>query len=295
VAQALQAHFDPWPDGHPLAFRSLDEQIAQLKALKLTDVIAFHRNFYGTAQGEIAIVGDFDPVAVRAQLQALFAGWKSPTPYVAIDTRYTDVAAEFERMETPDKANAVVAARTNLPLNDTNPDYPALMVANHVLGSGSLSSRLGTRLRQTEGLTYGVSSSLSADSSPDGDDDAGDLLIQAIAAPQNVDRLIVGLREEVARLVRDGVTGAELKDAVAAMLTERQQARANDGVVAGALARNSYLGRTMAWSAGIDAQLKALTVEQVNAAVRKYFKPEALSVYAAGDFAAYAGKKAEGE
>ena len=51
----------------------------------------------------------------------------------------------------------------------------------------------------------------------------------------------------------------------------------------------------MAWSAGIDVQLKALTVEQVNAAIRKYFKPDALSVYAAGDFAkapaASAGRK----
>lgn len=295
VAQALEAHFDPWPAGHPLAFRSLDEQIAQLKALKLSDVVAFHRDFYGTAQGEIAIVGDFDPVAVKAQLQELFAGWKSPKPYVAIDTHYTDVAAQSRRLETPDKANAVVAARTNVPLNDTNPEYPALMVANHVLGSSSLSSRLGNRLRQTEGLTYGVSSNLSADSSPDGKDDAGELLIQAIAAPQNVDRLIAGLREEVTKLVRDGITEAELKNAVGAMLTERQQARAKDEVVVDALARNLYLGRTMAWSAGIDVQLKALTVEQVNAAIRKYFKPDALSVYAAGDFAkapaASAGRK----
>lgn len=292
VAQALEAHFDPWPAGHPLAFRSLDDQIAQLKALKLSDVVAFHRDFYGTARGEIAIIGDFDPIAVKAQLQALFSGWRSPTPYVAIDTHYTDVAAESQRLETPDKANAVVAARGNLPLNDTNPDYPALMVANHVLGSSSLASRLGNRLRQTEGLTYGVSSSLSADSSPDGKDDAGNLLIQAIAAPQNVDRLIVGLREEMAKLVRDGITEAELSGAVGAMLTERQQARAKDEVVVDALARNLYLGRTMAWSAGIDAQLKALTVEQVNAAIRKYFKPDALSVYAAGDFAKVAGASA---
>ena len=169
---ALGEHFDPWPADHPLAFRSLDEQLALWKALKLADVVAFHRDFYGTSRGEIAIVGDFDPVAVKAQLQALFPQWVSPTPYVAIDTHHTDVAAESRRMETPDKANAVVSARSNLPLNDTDPEYPALMVANHVLGSSTLASRLGKRLRETEGLTYGVSSSLNADASPDGKDDA---------------------------------------------------------------------------------------------------------------------------
>jgi len=285
ASQALRAHFDPWPADHPLAFRSLDAQIAEWKALRRQDLVAFHHDFYGTAQGEIAIVGDFDPVAVKAQLQALFASWKSPTPYVAISTHYTAVAAESQRLETPDKANAVVAARANLPLNDTDPDYPALMVANHVLGAGTLASRLGKRLRETEGLTYGVSSSLTADASPDGKDDAGSLFIQAIAAPQNVDRLIAGLREEVARLVREGITAAELQDAVNAMLTQRAQARAGDDVVADILARNLYLGRTMAWSAAIDARLRALTVAQVNEALRANLKPEAVSVIKAGDFA----------
>jgi len=85
--------------------------------------------------------------------------------------------------------------------------------------------------------------------------------------------------------VQGGITVAELKDAVSALLTQRQQARASDDTIAGALSRNLYLGRTMAWSADIDARLRALTVEQVNAAIRKRFKPETLSVYAAGDFA----------
>jgi len=294
VSQAMAAHFDPWPAGHPLAFRSLDEQLAQWKALKLEDVIAFHRRFYGTAEGEIAIVGDFDAAAAKAQLEQLFPGWVSPTPYVPIDTHYTAVAPETKRMETPDKSNAVVAARFNLPLNDTDPDYPALLVANHVLGSSTLASRLGKRLRETEGLTYGVSSSLSADSSPDGKDDAGSLTIQAIAAPQNVERLVSGLREEMAKLVRDGITAGELRDAVAAMLAQRQQARAEDDTVAAALSRNLYLGRTMAWSARIDAMLESLTAEQVNAAIRRHFRPETLSVYAAGAFAGATGTQAKG-
>lgn len=293
VSQAMAAHYDPWPDDHPLRFRSLDEQLAQWKALKLEDVVAFHRTFYGTAEGEIAIVGDFDPAEAKAQLARLFPDWVSPKPYVPIDTHYTAVEPETKRMETPDKSNAVVAARFNLPLNDTDPDYPALLVANHVLGSSTLASRLGRRLRETEGLTYGVSSSLSADSSPDGKDNAGNLVVQAIAAPQNVDKLVTGLREEIAKLVRDGITADELRSSVNAMLTQRQQARAEDDTIAAALARNLYLDRTMAWSGEIDAKLKSLTVDQINAAIRRHFKPDMLSVYAAGDFAKAATPGAE--
>src|SRR5690606_33456748 len=81
---ALSRHFDPWPAGHPLRTESLEESLAAVRALTREDLVAFHRDFYGTAQGEIAIVGDFDPAAVRAQLERLFAGWRSARPYQSI-------------------------------------------------------------------------------------------------------------------------------------------------------------------------------------------------------------------
>lgn len=278
-------YFDPWPAGHPFAFRSIDQSLADLRAVKREDAIAFHRDFYGNAEGEIAIVGDFDPVAVRTQLESLFGGWRSQHPYVLEHTAYTAVAAREARFETPDKANAVVRARMNLALNIEDPEYPALVIANSVLGGGSLDSRLGNRLRQKEGLSYNVSSSLYGDSAPQGRDNAGSITIQAIAAPENVDRLEAALREELTRLVRDGITAEELKTAINDTLTRRQQDRANDGSVGGALARNLYMGRTMAWTEALEAKIRALTVEDVNAAIRKHLKPEGFSVFAAGDFA----------
>ncbi len=285
ASMAMSEYFDPWPKGHPFAYQSIDETLQRMRALKREDAIAFHRDFYGTTEGEIAIVGDFDPVAVKAQLRALFGDWRSATPNVPVSTHYTDVAARATRLETPDKANAVVLARSNLSLNDNDADYPALMVASNVLGGGSLSSRLGDRLRQKDGLSYNVGSSIVPDSSREGRDDAGALSIQAIAAPENVTRLDAALREEIARFVRDGITEAELKGSVNDLLTQRQQGRASDGSVAGLLGSNLYMGRTMAWAAGFDTKLKALTVNDVNAAIRKHIKPETLSVFAAGDFA----------
>lgn len=289
---ALAQHFDPWPVGHPLHIDGIDESLAKLKALKLEDVRAFHRDFYGTANGEIAIVGDFDADALKKQLEALFVEWKSPTPYAPIGTKFTDVAAKQEGFETPDKPNAVLLARHNLPLKVTDPEYPALVVANRIFGGGALKSRLGDRIRQKEGLSYGVNSGIRADDSREGTDDAGNFTIQAIAAPENMKKVEAAVREELVRLVKDGITEEELRDAISGTLTERQQGRADDGTVAGMLADQLYFGRTMAFTAALDAQYQALTREQVNAAIRKYLKPDALSVYIAGDFAkaAAAGK-----
>ncbi|MFZ5636153.1 MAG: M16 family metallopeptidase [Pseudomonadota bacterium] len=292
ASMQMAEHFDPWPSDHPFAFRSIDRMIADLRAVKREDAIAFHRDFYGTAEGEIAIVGDFDPVAVRAQLETLFGGWRSARPHALVHTAYTEVAARKARFETPDKANATVRARMNLDLNIDDPEYPALLVANNVLGAGSLDSRLGTRLRQKDGLSYNVSSNVSADSAPGARDNAGVFSIQAIAAPENVDRLEVALQEELTRFVRDGITEAELKSAINDILTRRQQDRANDGSVAGSLARNLYMNRTMAWTEAFEAKFRALTVEDVNAAIRKHIRPEKISVFAAGDFAKAATKPA---
>jgi zinc protease len=287
--QALAKHFEVWPEGHPLHTLDLDQTLAAARALRRQDLVDFHRDFYGTAEGEISVVGDFDPVAVRAQLEALFAGWRSARAFAPIRTRHHDIDPAALRLPAPDKPNAVLLARQNIALKVTDADYPALVVANRVFGGGALKSRLGDRIRQKEGLSYGVSSSISADDNIDGtdaSDDAGSFSIQAIAAPQNMDKVEAAIREELSRLVADGITAGELADAVSGLLTEREQARADDGSLAGMLADQLFRNRTMQFTADLDARYRALTLEQVNAAIARHLQPARLSVIAAGDFAA---------
>jgi len=286
AGQALGQVYDPWPEGHPLHAKTLDESLAAVKALTREELQAFHRDFYGSAAGEIAVVGDFDAAAVRQQLESLFAGWQSSMPYAPIHTRYTDVAARIGRFETPDKPNAVLLARSNLALKVTDAEYAAMMVANHVFGGGALKSRLGDRVRQKEGLSYGIASGIRADDSREGTDDAGSFSIQAIAAPSNMAKVEAAVREELQKLVAEGITAEELKDAKSGILTQRQQGRANDGSVAGMLTDQAYFGRTMEFTAALDAKFQALTLDEVNAAIRKHLRPADLSVFLAGDFAA---------
>ncbi|MEH6420045.1 M16 family metallopeptidase [Pseudomonas sp. CGJS7] len=290
AGEALGKHFDPWPVGHPLRFKTIEQSLVEVKALKLEDVRAFHREYYGTAEGEISVVGDFDPVALKQQLKTLFADWKPNHAYVPVATHYVDIAPEQRRFEAPDKPNGVLLANVNLSLKDTDADYPALIAANYILGGGAIKSRLGDRIRQKEGLSYSVSSDIDADASRDNRDDAGSWSVQAIAAPENMDRVERAMREELARLVKDGVGAEELRDAVSGLLTQREQALAADPSIAATLASNLFYGRDMGFVADMDAKFKALTVESVNAAIRKHLKPERFSVYTAGDFAAAKGK-----
>jgi len=106
-------------------------------------------------------VGDFDEAKVTALLKELFEGWKSPTPFAHVPVKHGDVAPANLAIATPDKENAIFLARQNLDLRDDDPDYPALYIANYILGGESgLDSRLMDRLRQKEGLSYSAGSSL---------------------------------------------------------------------------------------------------------------------------------------
>ena len=144
-------------------------------------------------------MGDFDPEQIARLAQELFGGWTSPRPYARIPLRITDVAPADDVINTPDKANAVLRAGTLLRLRDDNPDYPALLLGNYLLG-GSSDSRLMQRIREKEGLSYSVGSFLSADSFFE----RGSFGVFAIYAPQNRARVEAALAEELRNALAAG-------------------------------------------------------------------------------------------
>jgi zinc protease len=181
---------------------------------------------------------------------------------------------------TPDKANANYVAGFMLALRDDDPDYPALVMANYIFGAGSLSSRLGTRVRQQEGLSYSVSSGLSVSSL----DRRAGLAMSAICNPQNIGRVDSAMREEFDRLVRDGISGDELDKARQGYLQSQKVRRTTDAALAGVLSDLRFTDRTMDFYAELERKIEALTADQVNAAIRKHFDAAKLVIITAGDF-----------
>lgn len=165
-------------------------------------------------------------------------------------------------------------------LNSEDADNAALELAVHVFGGGGLESRLSERVRQKEGLSYGIGASLSAGFW--GND--GGFAIQASYAPDKRDRVIAVVKEELARMTADGITAAELARAKKDMLESRKQARAEIGALAGML--GSLAERAQTWAAvqKDDDELAAVTVEQANAAWRKHIRLDRFVVSTAGDF-----------
>ncbi len=175
--------------------------------------------------------------------------------------------------------NAVLQGGLAVRMRDDDPDYPAMVVANHLLG-GSSTARLPARIREKEGLSYSTYTWFSASSF----EQVANFGLSAIFAPQNRERVERAVREELARAVREGFSEDEIRSAVTGLLESRRVARSQDPAIAARLGSLMYAGRDFLWERDLDARIAALKASDVNTALKRHLDPARLSIVRAGDF-----------
>jgi zinc protease len=265
---------------------TLDEELALARAVTVENMREFHERFYGAAAAEVVVIGDFDPAAVQQLIAAQLDGWRSEEPYTEVPSPYPDrtVAPVSEVFETPDKENAFFMAGMPVRMNSDDADYPAVLLGNYILGQGP-ASRLFSRIRNTEGLSYGVGSQLQAPAKSDG----GAFIVNAISAPQNAERVEASFRDELTKILNDGYTDEEIAVAKRGWAQGRQVARSQDQQLVGMLLGHTHNGRTMTWEADLEAKVMALTGAQIRDAMRRHLDLDAMAFMKGGDFAGAAG------
>lgn len=281
IAQvAMSKKLTPYPKGHPLYPSSVDEDVASFKAMTVEDVRRVHAELVGASHGDLAVVGDFAADSMSALARELFGSWRSPAPFTRLVRKYFEVGGTTEKIETPDKANAVYIAGQNLKIRDDSREWPALVIANYILGGGFLNSRLATRIRQRDGISYGVGSGIGAQQL----DSVGTFTENAIYNPENVVRLEAAFQEELEKVLKDGFTADEVEKAKQGYLQQMLQNRSTDGFLTQLFSNQALTGRTMRYDTQFETGMAALTVADVNAAFKKHIDPKKLTVVMAGDF-----------
>ncbi len=258
---------------------TIDEDLEDTKKVTIAEVRNFYTQFYGVGEGEIAIVGQFDPVRIQKLVTELFGDWKSPARYERITNPYEKIETINRKIETPDKQNAIFLAVMPFKMNDDDPDLAALTLANPVFGSGA-NSRILQRIRIKEGLSYGASAGFGIPTK----DDRAMMSANAIAAPQNMPKLESIFNEEVAKALKEGFTADEVEKAKKAWLEQRQVGRAEDTSLASLLISRERWGRTLNWDEKLESSVGALTAQQVTDAFRRRVDPSAISIIKGGDF-----------
>ena len=180
--KSVEKRLSPYPKGHVLYVPSIAEEIEMYRNVKIEEIRELHSQFLSNQAGELSAVGEFDPEELKSMLSSALSDWKSSEPYVRVDrSPHPEIAGSLDVIETPDKENAFYYASQQYSLSDDDPEFASLELGNFILGGGSLSSRLGDRVRQQEGLSYGIASY----TTPRAKDKRVDFTVYAITNPKD--------------------------------------------------------------------------------------------------------------
>ena len=152
-----------YPKNHPNRPFGIDEEIKQVEKIETEDLIMFHNQFYGLGNMEICMVGDLDHTKVDKNLSKVFKNWKiSPLDkeMMVSNLKSKNLSGKSSVVYIPDKSSADLILGHGIGIDNNHKDYLNLMVGHFILG-GNFSSRLMSTIREKEGLTYGIQSSIS--------------------------------------------------------------------------------------------------------------------------------------
>ncbi len=263
-----------FPAGHPSRRAGIAELISAIQKVKLADLRAFHAANYGPDGMHLVATGDIDPSSFKLEIAKAFDGWKGGRAPKSAES--TSASGGEKIVQLPDKSSVSVIIGQASGLRASDPDWLAVNIATGILGRG-FTSRLVGNVRDREGLTYGIGATLAADAFR-----AGAWFTKATFSPVLLDRGLASTRRELQSWWEKGVTADELeyrKSAAAGQFTITLETSHG---LAEQLLRCAERGLDIAWLDQFPSQVRTLTAEQVNAAVKKHLDPSRMTTVKAG-------------
>ena len=270
-----------YPVGHPFYAQTTDEALEDLAKVKLDDLKKYYSDFYGANHSLSVFVGEIDKKQLTIFLQNTFGKWSSKSAYAPVEPKYFDIKGTTETIKTPDKTNAMLGGAINIKLSRKDADYPATVMANELLGGGAfLSSRIPQRLRENEGMSYGAGSYMDVQYKYN----TGTWGVYAFFNPLYKGRLDSALHQEIDKAISKGFTQDELTKSVGSLLEQNKTAMGGNEFLASQIKNFMRDERDLIEFTNFENKLKALSLDAVNAALRKYFDKSKLVMVYGGDF-----------
>jgi zinc protease len=268
-----------YPPGHPFHRRTFEERIARVESLTRDELARFYDERYGAGTLRLVVVGDIDGERILDGLERRLGDWR-PGPVPGIPP--VDIpppAPGSETIEMPDKANADVVLALPAALRRPDPRYLAVSLANSALGQSSLTSRLGVRVRDTEGLTYGIHSSFHATHL------AGPFVVTVTVKPESRDAAVSSTLDEIRKFLREGLTEKEIADEKSSRVGKFKVDLASNAGIAQAVDTALYYGLGLEYLDDFGRRVAAVTKDEADEAFRNLVDPDAFTIVSAGTFA----------
>ena len=180
---------------------------ASLKRISVQDMAALHARMLRPCYAKVSVVGALNQAqtdALVTQLLARLPGGSCPALPAVAEVQPLQAAQE--------KVVAFASAQAHVLMGQpgyarSDPDHFALLVGNHILGSGGFTSRLTQAVREKRGLSYSVDSQFAPGLH------AGAFVISLQTRPDQAKEALQVAREVLTAFVQDGPTEAELQAA----------------------------------------------------------------------------------
>ncbi|HJW15231.1 MAG TPA: pitrilysin family protein [Thermoanaerobaculia bacterium] len=267
-----------YPPGHPFHRRTGEERIASVEALAREDLVAFYRERYGAGTLQLVVVGDVAADRILDGLEKRLVSWAAgPSPEIPA-VPVPEASPTRETVVMPDKASADVILVEPSTLTRPDPAYLACTLANSALGQSALTSRLGVRVRDTEGLTYGIHSSFHATHVP------GPFVVSVTVKPESRDAAVASTLDEIGRFLSTGLTPKELEEEKSSRTGKFLVDLASNSGIAQALDAAIYYGFGLEYLDRFPSLVESITKEDADAEFRKRVHPDRFTIASAGSF-----------
>lgn len=249
---------------------------ATVTSITRNDLLDYAKHYWRPDLTTIAVVGDVTPQQVKAAFEQAFGGWaaQGPTPN-AHELPYPASVGGHDYVST--EATQVYVRLGQPALARDNPDYPAFLVLNQILGaSGNFESRLWQGLRQKRGLVYSVASSLHAAR------DRGDFRVELNANPGRVVEAVNFVRDAMKNLQQHPVTQTELQEAKLRLVGNALLEEASASGQASQLLDIGVSGLPLDYYTTLSERFAGVTAADVERVARRYLRPGHLDEIFAG-------------
>jgi predicted Zn-dependent peptidase len=247
-----------------------------LRAITREDLVAFHQTYYKPSNALIVVAGDVNPAEVTAQLEKHLGAWTGTGP---ARPQFTAAPAIAQReIVLVNKPGAVQAAfrigHTIVPA--TNPDWPALSVAQYILGGGS-NGWLFANLREKKGFTYGAYAQGSQRLDP------GFFMMYGDVRNEVADSAFELFIDLGKKLRNEPVAASELDLAKAYLTGNFPLTIETPQQIASQVAQARLLGQPSDHVQTWRTRLAAVTAADVQRVAKQYYNPENALVVVSGD------------
>ncbi|MGE3929195.1 MAG: M16 family metallopeptidase [Hyphomonadaceae bacterium] len=249
--------------GHPYARRT---QRADVDAITRGALVERRALMLPRDRMQITVVGDIDAATLGRLVDSTFGALPASSALPEAPQASLQAPTPLIVRELPQPQSLILFSAPGI--QDEDPDWIPLAVANYILGGGGFSSRLMAEVREARGLVYGIGTS------PSVRDLVATLRGSAQTENSDVAEAIATTRAEIARLYNEGATQEEVDDAITYLTGSFALDLDSNVKIASVVFGYQTAGRDIDYINQRNARIAAVTRDDVNRVIRRLFNPD---------------------